>query len=611
MTDTIRHSQPSIGDEPSGVLPWTAPRRPSAPRSRLLAVVYLISLAILLILGGGLAILASAHVSSSAIGASASADRALGQRLLAELGRLALDEAPSRAEHARMTAVLERAVDDVGLLGVAVVALDGRPRVSAGVEALSHSTPDLSANRPRAELTTGSDGPRLHEWFPVSLDGRTVAALQIVRDGTHTVATAAAAQRDITLAAGGGSTVLILVLFVIFRGAQRRLDEQTAQLLESTRRDPLTGHLTHGAALSALTDAIDAGAQPVSVALVDVDNFRQLNDTHGYELGDSVLHRIASVLERDRPATTAIGRSGPDEFLVICPRTDAQSLAKWLEGARRPLGDLGIDTASGDALPLSVSAGIAVAPLHGRTATELVASAAMTLGEAKSGGGDQILISRLSYADLVQEHRTTFSILDGLLNAIDGRDRYTRRHSEDVARYALFLAQQLGFDATAASALHQAALLHDVGKIAVADDILRKPGALTSDEMEAMKQHVVLGSILVRELSAADLVIDGVRHHHERWDGRGYPDRLKGDEIPLIARVIGVADAFSAMTTTRPYRRALTAQVALQRLSAAAGSQLDPRMVDVFILAMESQAEPPIPSDAREPSVWLLEGTAA
>ena len=574
--------------------------------------MYLISLAILLILGGGLAILASAHVSSSAIGASVSADRALGESLLAELGPLAVEDSPSPLEHARMTRVLARAVEDVGLLGLALLAPHGGDvRASAGVEAPAKLPPKLSADRPRAELTTGPEGPRLREWFPVSLDGRMVAALQIVRDGTSALATAAAVQRDIALAAAGGSTVLIVVLFVIFRGAQRRLDEQTAQLLESARRDPLTGHLTHGAALAALTDAIDGGAQPVSVALVDVDNFRRLNDTHGHGLGDAVLRRIASILDDDRSATTAIGRSGPDEFLVVCPGTDAQTLVDWLENARGRLGSAGIDTVSGDALPLSVSAGIAVAPLHGRTPTELISSAAMTLGEAKSSGGDQVLISRLSYADLIQEHRTTVSLLDGLLNAIDGRDRYTRRHSEDVARYALFLAQQLGLDDTAASALHQAALLHDVGKIAVADDILRKPGALTSDEMEVMKQHVVLGSVLVRDLAAADQVIEGVRHHHERWDGTGYPDRLEADNIPLIARVIGVADAFSAMTTTRPYRRALSPTVALQRLGAAAGSQLDPRLVDVFILAMESQAEPPIPSDGRGPSAWLPEGTAA
>ena len=154
-------------------------------------------------------------------------------------------------------------------------------------------------------------------------------------------------------------------------------------------------------------------------------------------------------------------------------------------------------------------------------------------------------------------------------------------------------------------ALHQAALLHDVGKIAVPDDILRKPGTLTAEEMDVMKQHVSLGGILVRDLVNAELVADGVRYHHERWDGQGYPEGLTEDEIPLIARVVAIADAYSAMTTSRPYRRALSPATALSRLSAARGSQLDPRLVDIFVLAMESQSEPPVPSDDRSPSFWL------
>jgi len=235
----------------------------------------------------------------------------------------------------------------------------------------------------------------------------------------------------------------------------------------------------------------------------------------------------------------------------------------------------------------------------------------MALSEAKSAGGNQVLIGRLSYAELIQERRTTFSVLDGLLNAIDTRDRYTRRHSDDVARYALFLARQIGIDDQLPVALHNASLLHDVGKIAVPDDILRKPAALTAEETEVMKQHVELGASLVRDLANAEIVAEGVRFHHERWDGSGYPQGLAGEEIPLIARIIAVADAFSAMTTSRPYRRALPSGVALERLTAAAGTQLDPRLVDVFVLAMESGLNPPQPSDSRAPSFWLLAAEAA
>jgi diguanylate cyclase (GGDEF)-like protein/putative nucleotidyltransferase with HDIG domain len=364
--------------------------------------------------------------------------------------------------------------------------------------------------------------------------------------------------------------------------------------------------------VAALASILDRQTElPTGVALIDIDNFRQLNGTHGNALGDEALLVAASVLIGTAGPDEAIGRSGPDEFLLVAPGLDTQQLTARLEAARSRLEESGLDASGGEVMPLSVSAGVVVAPLHGRTPIELVSAASMALGEAKSAGGNQVLIGRLSYAEFIQERRTTFSVLDGLLNAIDIRDRYTRRHSEDVARYALFLARQLGIDGELQVALHQASLLHDVGKIAVPDDILRKPASLTSEEMEVVKRHVELGAVLVRDLENAEIIADGVRFHHERWDGSGYTEGLAGEDIPLIARIIAVADTFSAMTTSRPYRRALGAGAALERLTAAAGTQLDPRLVDVFVLAMESHVDPPLPSDSRAPSFWLVAEEAA
>ena len=581
-------------------------RASSAPRSRLLLLVYLTSLVLLLIAGGGLAILASAHASNAVIGASVSADRALAQAILDRLGADARLPFPDAGTTARVTRVLERAVDDVGLVGIALAQPDGSGVIAAGEFDDSRSSAVTAADRPTAALVEGTGRPRLVEAFPAVVGGEVVAVLHVVRDGAPVLASAAAAQRDMALGVAGGVTVLIIVLFLTFRGAQRRLDRQTEQLLESIRRDPLTGLLTHGAAVAILATELDEESRrPVALALIDIDNFRPLNDAHGHELGDEAVRIVAAAVAAAAGPTDVVGRSGPDEFLVVAPGVDARELADRLGEAGRGGGGLGLETEAGDLLPLTLSIGVAVAPLHGRTATELLSAAAMTLGEAKGGGGDITLISRLSYAELIQERRTTFSILDGLLNAIDTRDRYTRRHSEDVARYALFLGRELGVDEELREALHQAALLHDVGKIAVPDEVLRKPRGLTADEMEVMKQHVQLGGVLVRDLVSADLVADGVRYHHERWDGTGYAEGLAGEAIPFIARIIAVADAYSAMTTSRPYRRALSAGVALSRLNAAAGTQLDPRLVDVFVLAMESQSERPLPSDPRAPSYWL------
>lgn len=612
MINILSGRRSAVRDRGGAAVAPAATRSGSVPRSRLLAIVSIVVVVLLMVLGVALATLASAHVSAAAVTAGAAADRALATTLLAELGPRAATEPTTSAERADLRRALQGAVDDVGLLGIALVGPDGE-RWAAGGTAYASTVPPggRSADQPAAALVDGPAGPLLVEWFPIRLDDRTVASLSIVRDGTAAQATATAAQRDIAIAAGLGSVTVVVVIFLIFRAAQRRIDEQARQLVEADRRDPLTGLLAHGAVVGELTAAVSVGEGPVAVALIDIDNFTQLNETHGHAFGDGVMRQVATELAGDPPPGSAIGRSGPDEFLVVAPDTDASELAAWVETVSRSLGSRGVDTDAGDRLPLGFSAGIAVAPLHGRSATELLSAVAITVGEAKGRGGGEIVISRLSYADLLEEHRATFTILDGLVNAIDTRDRYTRRHSDDVARYALFLAQELDLDHGFRAALHQAAILHDVGKIAVPDAILRKPAALTESEMEVMKQHVALGSALVRDLTAAELVIEGVRHHHERWDGSGYPDGLAGDAIPLIARIVAVADAYSAMTTTRPYRRALSRPVALERLTGAAGTQLDPRLVDVFVIAMASQATPPEPSDARAPSTWLTEGSAA
>jgi HD-GYP domain-containing protein (c-di-GMP phosphodiesterase class II) len=151
-----------------------------------------------------------------------------------------------------------------------------------------------------------------------------------------------------------------------------------------------------------------------------------------------------------------------------------------------------------------------------------------------------------------------------------------------------------------------AGLLHDVGKIGIPDHILRKPGKLTEAEYAIVQQHVALGDKIVRDLPDLDEIRAGIRHHHERWDGGGYLDHLEGEAIPAIARLLAVADAFSAMTTTRPYRKALTVREALDRLGDAAGTQLEERLVTAFIEGIEHDADPPLPgAPHRTESLWI------
>ncbi|MCI0635441.1 MAG: diguanylate cyclase, partial [Actinobacteria bacterium] len=378
----------------------------------------------------------------------------------------------------------------------------------------------------------------------------------------------------LTLTAG---LVAAALLFLVFRSAQARLTRQTNALIESTRLDPLTGTLNHGALVAHPAVELErarADGTTLGVALVDIDNFRLLNDNHGHRAGDDALLAVVEVLRRELPAKVVLGRYGPDEFLLIAPSDGVIELEPGVDRLRTALVDLSLQFETTERLPITVSGGICTYPQHGSSVTVLLAAVARTLEEAKASGGDRVVVAGARADDEDARATSGFDVLQGLVLAVDTKDRYTKRHSEDVARYAVFLAERLGLDPDVVRSIHLAGLLHDIGKIGIPDPILRKPGRLTPEEYEIVKQHVALGDMIVRDVPDIDAVRAGIRHHHERWDGAGYLDRLEGQAIPLIGRILAVGDAFSAMTTTRPYRKALDVREALRRLEDAAGTQL-------------------------------------
>ncbi len=259
---------------------------------------------------------------------------------------------------------------------------------------------------------------------------------------------------------------------------------------------------------------------------------------------------------------------------------------------RATLAEVSLQFEGSERLPVTFSAGICLYPTNGESVTTLLSTTATTLDEAKASGGDAVQVAEA--VPPIPGSAKTFGILEGLVIAVDTKDRYTRRHSEDVARYGDFLARELGLDPDIRRAIHTAGLLHDIGKIGIPDAILCKPGRLTADEYAIVKQHA-LGDAIVRDLPDLELIRAGVRHHHERWDGQGYLDQLAAEEIPLVARILAVGDAFSAMTTTRPYRKALSVEEALKRLEDAAGSQLEARLVEIFVKGIWSVSDAPLP----------------
>ena len=600
--------------------------KPRIRRPVLLLLVYGAFLALVGITATAQAAMVSAHFSvatlNDVVGSDAATIRAF---VNSHLDVHYLDTAgggPSAAQLASLEQQLGTLTAAGEILRVEVRLLDGRilaandPSATGGLVpadeafALAVAGTAQAAIVPVAEANAGStvtaDDRLIREYLPLSTGGQVRAVVGIWRDAAPVLERLGLVRRDVVVVTLSAALIAAALLYLIFRSAQGRLTRQTAALVESTRRDPLTGTLNHGALVGLLADEIEharSSGLPLGVALVDIDNFRLLNDNHGHAAGDAALLAVVELLRKSLPDRVLMGRYGPDEFLLVAPPDVVVELEPALERLRATLADLSLQFEATERLPVTISAGLCSYPEHGASVTVLLAAVASTLEEAKASGGDAIRVAGVDRGDA--QVTSGFDVLQGLILAVDTKDRYTKRHSEDVARYSVFLAGRADAAPELIHTIRLAGLLHDVGKIGIPYKILRKPGKLTDEEFGIVQQHVALGDMIVRDLPDIEMIRAGIRHHHERWDGAGYLDHLEGEEIPLIARILAVGDAFSAMTTTRPYRKALDVREALNRLEDAAGSQLDERLVRAFVDGIETAADAPLPgADVAASSLW-------
>jgi diguanylate cyclase (GGDEF)-like protein len=385
-----------------------------------------------------------------------------------------------------------------------------------------------------------------------------------------------------------------------------------ARLFEALQRraetDGLTGLLNHRAAQEALDHELTvARAAPatLSVVLVDLDDFKLFNDTHGHLLGDRVLSEVAAALRGCvRPGDLA-ARYGGDEFLLILPGATAGTAATIGKRLLQRISGTTV-VAGGMDLPIRCSVGAATYPHDGRTRQDLIGRADSAMYAAKDLGGGSIGAVGQGTRTL---EPTAFGALSGLVRAVDRKDRYTKDHSDMVRDYAVACGKELGLPAEKIAALDIAGQLHDVGKIAVPDLILRKPGQLDPEEEATMRQHVVFGELMIKGVPHLDDVLAGVAHHHERWDGGGYPYGKSGPEIPLLGRILALADAFAAMTHDRPYRKGRSRQQAVAELRAGAGTQFDPELVEPFIAAVAPGTSERIEAHRVETGTWRRPST--
>lgn len=370
---------------------------------------------------------------------------------------------------------------------------------------------------------------------------------------------------------------------------------ENARLYEVARQmadiDSVTGLLNHRATQERFEFMFKASEdmdESMSLIMIDVNNFKYFNDTYGHLAGDQVLKSIARLLRDVARPHDIPARYGGDEFVLLMPNTCRKSASRIAEEIHARVAQEGYPEPGTDrVIPIALSVGIASYPDEAKNRNELLYHADHDMYNQKRA--TTAVAPRKAIRKPTSSSGENFDLLDSMISAVDNKDYYTRAHSEEVTEYALWIAQELGLSEEAQRTIRFAGLLHDVGKIGIPDEILRKPGHLTDEEYDVMKQHPVVGAMIVSSIPDMTDILPGVKHHHERWDGKGYPDQLAGEGIPLLARILAVPDTFSAMTTDRPYRKGMKWAEAKRKIREGRGSQFDPDIVDAFFVALEKR----------------------
>ncbi len=385
------------------------------------------------------------------------------------------------------------------------------------------------------------------------------------------------------------------------RTSVHRLADRMTEVWTLATVDQLTGVLNRQSILADLEKEIDRATRyghQLSVAMVDLDHFKRINDTYGHAAGDTMLRQVAEILRTNLRTVDTVGRYGGEEFLIILPETDVGAAASLAEKLRRLVGRHEIIFQDGSRATATLSAGVAGGSGSHLRLAALVRDADNAMYSAKALGRDQVyvfhevadngLVRRAPIAAAARDQamdvgRAAFgAATDSLTAALEARPGWAGKPSSMIAAAAVELALGLGLSEPEIERIRVASLLHDLGKLAIPEEILTKPGELNDPEWRIVSEHPKIGQVILEQAGALRDAATIVLHHHEWFDGRGYPHGLSGEEIPVGARIVAVADAYEAMVAGRPYRAAVTHEAALQELRRHAGLQFDPDLVERF-----------------------------
>jgi len=437
---------------------------------------------------------------------------------------------------------------------------------------------------------------------------RSLKGLRILATVTWIACAAAVAAAGVAMeqtaapVAGVGAVVVLGVFMQVFLWrAQRRMEKdqqrmhniwmaRRAELQDLAGKDELTELQNRRFFYEHMERELEIAIRfkrPLAILMMDVDDLKLINDEFGHQVGDVVLRAFGRVMNEEAGGQNITARIGGDEFAIIMPGADRKEADKlawriWEELSKEPICET--EHAS---IFLGVSIGTGGYPWGGNTLDEIIHWADTKLYANK--------LERKGFKNQRDERdddkRLVGAVVDVLSSALDIRDKMTHRHARRVARMSSFVAKELKLNDAQVLEIEYAAALHDIGKIGVADDILRKEHPLDSEEWQEMKRHSELGYEILNRIDFLQSAAEIVYSHHERYDGTGYPRGLKGDEIPFGARVFAVVDAYDAMTSRRPYRDPMSRDEALEEVMTNSGTQFDPDVVSAFLAMVRTNPD--------------------
>ncbi|PRR80865.1 bifunctional diguanylate cyclase/phosphohydrolase [Clostridium vincentii] len=372
-------------------------------------------------------------------------------------------------------------------------------------------------------------------------------------------------------------------------------DEHIRKLESMVNQDGLTEVYNHRFFYDVLREKLisyEKDNKSISLVFIDIDHFKNYNDLYGHQKGDEVLKIIGSLLKNNVREGDVVARYGGDEFTIILPDTSEQNAIRIAENIRIKIEDTYFDGEENQPKKkLTASIGISVFPDKAKNEVELIKCADDALYRAKFFNKNRVeayysILDDLK-EDIEDEHIDRITSIKTLISVINAKDRYTYGHVERVVVYSKLLTDKLKLSEKDKKKLIYGAYMHDIGKMNIPEEILNKKMPLTKEEWEILKQHPAYGVEIIKPVESLIELSPLILHHHERYDGKGYPGDLKGENIPYLARVLTVVDSFDAMTSNRPYSNRKTHEEAIEELRKCSGTQFDPFIAKAFIEVIE------------------------